>query len=135
MVARGQEASDCAKRKANFKKKYRTAEICDHKSAICQPEVKAGQAVVLSHAVTWSNRTRTDQPNISKMPSSLQHISEDNTEARCKHTHRLWHLFTYYGLPFKKDTLLSLGPLEEPGWEGLKVTCLTPQPGEEEEEE
>lgn len=59
------------------------------------------------------------------------HISEDNTEARCKHTHRLWHLFTYYVLPFKKDTLLSLCPLEEPGWEGLKVICLTPQPGEE----
>lgn len=39
---------------------------------------------------------------------------------------------TYYVLPFKKDTLLSL--LEEPGWAGLKVTCLTPQPGEEEEE-
>lgn len=80
-------------------------------------------------------RTQADQPNTSKVPSSLGRISEGHTEARGKHTHGLWHLFTYYTLPFKKDTLLSLCPLEEPGWEGLKVTCLTPQPGEEEEEE
>lgn len=111
-----------------------TAEICDHNNAICQLEVKAGRARFLSHAVTWPYVTRTDGPNSSKTPRSLQHISEDNPEARCKHTHRLWRLFTYYVLPFKKGTLVSLCPLEEPGWAGLRVTCLTPQPGEQEEE-
>lgn len=73
--------------------------------------------------------------DVSKRPSSLQGSSEENTEVACKHTHRLCHAFTYYGLPFKKDTLVSLGPLEEPGWAGLRVTCLSPPPGEQQEEE
>lgn len=34
-----------------------------------------------------------------------------------------------------KGTLVSLCPREEPGWAGLRVTCLSPQPGEQREEE
>lgn len=61
-------------------------------------------------------------------------------ESRCrqtgkKQTHRLRPLlFTYYELPLAKDTLLSLWPLEDCGRAGLEATCLTRQPGEEEEE-
>lgn len=51
------------------------------------------------------------------------------------HTHSLCHAFTYYVLPFKKNTLVSLGPLEEPGWAGLRVTCLSPPPGEQQEQQ
>lgn len=99
---------------------------------ICQLEEEVGQALFfLSHAVTFQNMTMKDQSNISKMQRSLQNINKQTMEACCRHMHRLPALlFTYYELPFKKDTLLSLCPLEDCGCAGLEATCLTRQPGE-----
>lgn len=59
-------------------------------------------------------------------------------ESHCKHTRGVhkpqqW-LFTYYELPFTKETLLSLCPPEDCVLAGLEATCLTRQVGEEEEE-
>lgn len=81
--------------------------------------------------------TKASVKHLQSAKSNSKHQQADHGGTVQTHTHRLWQVpFTYYELPFKTDTLLSVFPLEECGWEGpaVKATCLTQQPGVEEEE-
>lgn len=136
MVAHGQEASDCAKRKANLK--------------ICSECTLQRYVTTIMQYASWQSklgrcvfeamqlRDRTGHGWIGQTFQKRQvhfSISARITRRRGANIHGLWHLVTYYVLPCKKDTLVSLCPLEEPGWAGLRITCLSPQPGEQQQEE
>lgn len=122
----------CAKRKANLKIRCRDKRPrgCKHAS---WAGVTAGQACFSSHAVTPPDGN-TDVSK-KKKKAKFTPAFQRGERGGGVHTHSLCHAFTYYVLPFKKNTLASLGPLEEPGWAGLRVTCLSPPPGEQQEEE
>lgn len=87
----------------------------------------------LSHAIILPYMTIKDQSTSQKCKVHFKTSTSSLWRHVADNTHRLQSLlFTYYELPFKKDTLLSLCPREDCGCTGLEDTCLTRHPGREE---
>lgn len=146
VAAHGQGASAWAKRKANGrvkqrKKKFWVGKAHCRKMWPLDDNMPAGRQVgqacfflkPCSYLIIHDNQGSVKHLKNAKFTSKHQQADYGVTLRTNwkKQTHRLRPLlFTYYELPFTKDTLLSLCPLEDCGCAGLEATCLTRQPGE-----
>lgn len=82
-------------------------EISNHEDATRQLGRRHSWAGVLLKPCSYATRRHTD---VSKKGQVHSSVSARRTRRWRAHTHSLCHASTYYVLPFKKNTLVSLGP-------------------------